>query len=175
MTTSIEPVCMADINELITVSRVTFLDTFGTVNSSANINQYLDAHYNEAVLTQELTVPEARTFFIRQDGAVAGYLKVNAGAAQTEAMGDDTLEVQRIYILPNFKRQGLGNQLMDQAITVAQQWQKPKLWLGVWEHNEPALAFYATRGFQAVGDHVFRIGESQQRDLILMKSLEEDV
>jgi ribosomal protein S18 acetylase RimI-like enzyme len=41
------------------------------------------------------------------------------------------------------------------------------IWLGVWEHNPRAIAFYRKCGFSVVGDHVFMLGQDQQRDLIL--------
>ncbi len=53
----------------------------------------------------------------------------------------------------------------------ARAWGADMLWLGVWEHNDRALAFYARQGFREAGDHVFQIGQQIDRDLILVKDL----
>jgi ribosomal protein S18 acetylase RimI-like enzyme len=41
------------------------------------------------------------------------------------------------------------------------------MWLGVWEHNPRAIAFYHKHGFVDVGDHVFLLGEDPQTDIIM--------
>jgi len=44
------------------------------------------------------------------------------------------------------------------------------VWLGVWEHNPRAIAFYRKWGFEAVGEHVFVVGTDPQRDLVMTRS-----
>ena len=43
------------------------------------------------------------------------------------------------------------------------------LWLGVWERNVRAIAFYERWGFATVGEHLFRLGSNDQRDLIMAR------
>jgi len=56
-------------------------------------------------------------------------------------------------------------------VSQARAWGADVLWLGVWEHNDRALAFYARSGFREAGEHVFMIGRQVDRDLILVKDL----
>jgi ribosomal protein S18 acetylase RimI-like enzyme len=42
-------------------------------------------------------------------------------------------------------------------------------WLGVWEHNPRAIAFYRKWGFVEVGEHTFPVGDDPQRDLVLCR------
>lgn len=93
------------------------------------------------------------------------------GAAQTEPMGEEYAEIQRIYVLPDHKRNGLGRALMDFAGEWARERGKTKVWLGVWEHNTSAQAFYAARGFRRVGEHTFVTGTEAQVDWILAADL----
>jgi ribosomal protein S18 acetylase RimI-like enzyme len=44
------------------------------------------------------------------------------------------------------------------------------LWLGVWERNERAKAFYTKNGFIDVGSHVFMVGREAQTDRILVRT-----
>jgi len=66
---------------------------------------------------------------------------------------------------------GFGAALMEASVEMARAWHADVLWLGVWEHNDRALAFYARHGFREAGDHVFQIGQQVDRDLILVKDL----
>jgi len=45
------------------------------------------------------------------------------------------------------------------------------LWLGVWERNERAKAYYKKSGFTDVGSHVFMVGDDAQTDRILVRPL----
>lgn len=44
-------------------------------------------------------------------------------------------------------------------------------WLGVWERNFPAIAFYERMGFVRAGEHVFMLGDDAQTDYIMYKPL----
>jgi ribosomal protein S18 acetylase RimI-like enzyme len=45
------------------------------------------------------------------------------------------------------------------------------MWLGVWERNPRAIAFYLKTGFVSVGSHVFMVGSDPQTDLVLVSPL----
>lgn len=162
---------LADINDLQKSIRETFADTFGPENNPQNVEEYLDASYNLDQLEGELSDPHSEFFFAFVDDQLAGYLKINTGTAQTEKMGSNAFEIQRIYIKKAFKRQGIGSKLMDKAFAIAKEKQCSPVWLGVWEHNLPAQALYQKFGFKQTGDHVFTLGESRQRDLIMSKEI----
>ncbi|MDC0707071.1 hypothetical protein POL68_01175 [Stigmatella sp. ncwal1] len=48
------------------------------------------------------------------------------------------------------------------------------LWLGVWERNARAQAFYSRWGFTEVGEMRFLLGDDLQRDLVLALALRGD-
>lgn len=60
---------------------------------------------------------------------------------------------------------------MNKAIEIASDRHKKKVWLGVWEKNEGAIAFYQKMGFVQTGTHVFRLGDEEQTDLVMTRSL----
>lgn len=98
-------------------------------------------------------------------------MKLNFGEAQIEDMGPDTMEVQRLYIQKAFKGCGLGTQLMNKALGMARERGLKKVWLGVWEHNEPAKRFYAGKGFVRVGQHDFWQGDDKQTDYLMAREV----
>ena len=122
----------------------------------------------------ELTDPDSTFYFLIQDGQLAGYLKLNVNDGQSEPMGPDYLEVERIYLKPSFQHLGLGKTMITFAEKQAIQAHKSKVWLGVWEHNENAKAFYHRLGFEKVGAHTFYMGDDPQTDFMMSKTLTED-
>ena len=45
------------------------------------------------------------------------------------------------------------------------------VWLGVWERNPRAIAFYGKFEFREAGEHVFPVGNDSQRDIVLVRPL----
>ena len=76
-------------------------------------------------------------------------------------------EIQRIYVDQQWHGRGVAQALMSQAFSAAGLGNADQVWLGVWENNPRALAFYRKLGFKEVGDHVFQLGSDPQRDWIL--------
>lgn len=167
----IKRVATDQVNTLQKISRKTFQDTFGSNNTGSDMEAYLDHAYGREQLLGELTEPNSLFYFAYQNAEVVGYLKLNIDEVQTEKIGPASLEIERIYVLPEYKRQGIGSQLYQVALEAAEKKQKSKIWLGVWENNEPALKFYCKLGFKQIGDHVFQLGSDAQRDLIMQKEL----
>jgi ribosomal protein S18 acetylase RimI-like enzyme len=131
----------------------------------------LDRAFRIEQLKKELSNTSSEFYFTYFNDEVAGYLKVNFNDAQTEEIADEALEIERIYIRSEFKRNGLGNFLMDKAEEIAIEKKKKLMWLGVWEKNENALHFYEKRGFIQTGAHSFYMGDEEQIDFIMCKTL----
>ncbi|KJU73939.1 acetyltransferase [Pediococcus damnosus LMG 28219] len=153
------------------ISIETYTDTFEPYNSPEIMDAYLTTAYEPQKLQRELKNPDSSFYFIEKNNEVAGYLKINLNGSQTEKMGPDSLEVERIYIRPAFKHQSLETQLIENAEKLAQKYHKSKIWLGVWEHNEPAKHFYAKFGFKRIGQHSFFMGDDEQTDYLMQKVL----
>ncbi|MBB6632844.1 GNAT family N-acetyltransferase [Cohnella thailandensis] len=171
MTTTIRKCTLEDLSVLQDVSIETYRETFEPHNSAENMKAYLDKAFHIGQLQKELSNPNSEFYFIEMDSEVAGYLKINADEAQSEPMGRDSLEVERIYIRNKFQKKGLGQHLIDKAIGIARDRGKKKVWLGVWENNGNAIAFYRKNGFEQTGVHSFYMGDDEQLDFILTKTL----
>lgn len=161
-----------DAQKLQEISRTTFYDTFAHMNAEESMNAYLENAFQLKKIEEELATPFSEFYFIYDNEQLAGYLKVNVNEAQTEQMGDETLEIERIYIVDKFQQRGLGKHLLHKAIEVARSKMKKKIWLGVWERNIGALHFYNKMGFVQTGTHAFYMGDEEQTDLIMIKAIE---
>lgn len=171
MTISIKKCTFDDIGLLREVSIETFSKTFKEHNSHENMQAYLEQAFNPEQLTKELSNTSSAFYFVYSNDKLAGYLKLNTDGAQTETTGDDSLEVERIYIRQNFHQLGLGKMLINKAAEIAAEQHKRKIWLGVWEKNDNAIAFYQKMGFVQTGTHSFYMGDEEQTDYIMTKTL----
>lgn len=171
MTIKIKKCNQADIHDLQKISVETFYDTFKNQNTSENMAAYLESAFNIKRLEQELSNRDSQFFFIYYTNEIAGYLKVNMNDAQSEGMGNESFEIERIYIKENFQNHGLGKTLYNKALEIAKESNIKLIWLGVWEKNDKAIAFYKNLGFVQQGSHSFYMGDEEQVDLIMIKKL----
>ncbi len=160
---------MSDLYCLQELASKAFLETFSEGNSVKEMNTYLSERFSLRRLFEELSNPLSQFYFVTEHGRRIGYLKVNRGAAQSETMGDEAFELERIYVLNAYFGKGYGQLLLDKAIELAKQYNAQYLWLGVWEHNHRAVSFYKKNGFEVCGDHIFQFGNEAQTDLLMRK------
>jgi ribosomal protein S18 acetylase RimI-like enzyme len=171
MTINLKKCTLEDLRLLQEISYETFNDTFKHQNSLVNMNAYLERAFNLKQLEKELFNISSQFLFVYFNNEVAGYLKVNTNDAQTEEMGDESLEIERIYIKNKFQKHGLGKYLLNKAMEIAIERNKKKIWLGVWEKNENAIAFYKKMGFVHTGSHSFYMGDEEQIDFIMTNTI----
>ncbi|MCY8346171.1 GNAT family N-acetyltransferase [Bacillus haynesii] len=171
MTVKIKKCTLEDLHKLQEIGYETFNETFKDQNSPENMKAYLDKAFNLKQLEKELSNRSSQFFFVYVSNEIAGYLKVNTDEAQSEKMDGESLEIERIYIKNNFQNHGLGKYLFNKAVEIAKERNKKKIWLGVWEKNENAIAFYKKMGFVQTGAHSFYMGDDEQTDLIMTKTL----
>ena len=171
MTINIKKCNVEDLPKLLEISYETFNETFKKQNSPENIKAYLERAFNLKQLEKELSNISSQFFFVYLNNEVAGYLKININDAQSEEISDESLEIERIYIKRKFQKHGLGMYLLNKAIEIAMEFNKKKIWLGVWEKNENAIAFYEKMGFVQTGSHSFYMGNEEQVDFIMTKIL----
>jgi diamine N-acetyltransferase len=171
MTLTIKKCTLEDLRKLQEISSETFVETFKDQNSPENLNAYLERALNLNQLEKELSNPSSQFFFVYFKNEAAGYLKVNTNGAQSEEMGNESLEIERIYIKSAFQKQGIGKYLFSKAMEVAKENNKKKIWLGVWEKNENAIAFYKKLDFVHTGSHSFYMGDEEQTDFIMIQTL----
>lgn len=150
----------------------TFSETFAEDNTEEAMKKYLEESFNTEKIKSELNNPDSHFYIAWEEDNPVGYLKVNAGNAQTELQDATSLEIERIYVKKSHHGKKVGQLLYDQALETAQQLKKSYLWLGVWEENQRALQFYRKNGFVEFDKHIFRLGEEEQTDLMMKKMLD---
>lgn len=160
-----------DIETLQQIGRKTFFETFASSNTEADMKKYLDNHFSQEKLSMEVSHQESLFYIAWDDQNPIGYLKVNTGQAQTELQDDISLEIERIYVLSSYHGKKVGQLLYEKALETALLLKKSSIWLGVWEENPRAIKFYAKNGFVAFDQHIFKMGDDEQIDIMMRKRL----
>lgn len=160
-----------DVALLSEISEKTCRDTFSQFNSTEDMDKFVAAAYAPQKLEKEISNSASLFFFAVDDGKVVGYIKLNFAPVQTELQDDKSIELERIYLLKDGQGKGHGKLLLEKAISIACKYGKEYIWLGVWEHNQKALAFYKRNGFYRFGRHPFVFGDDVQTDLLMRKDI----
>lgn len=163
-----------DIDTLLNLSRQTFFDAFAHLNDAADMESYAANAFTRQKFELELQNPDSGFYFAVVEGAIAGYLKLNHNTAQTDLQDTNALEVERIYILQQYQGRQIGKHLINFAIDTAVNQKLSYIWLGVWEHNNKAISFYKSKGFEQFGSHPFMLGNDEQTDILMRKELNRD-
>ena len=165
------PIAPGRATDLALLSRQTFTEAFAAVNEEKYMSAYMDVAYAPEQLSRELANPHSRFFFACEGEHPVGYLKINFGEAQSDIRDPEAMEIERIYVLKAFQGKGVGQLLMDLAMTEAAIAGVRYVWLGVWEYNPLAQRFYRRNGFEVFGEHVFWLGEDKQTDILMRRDL----
>lgn len=171
MTDTLRPAVSTDAAALATLAEQTFRATFAADNSPDDLDLFCRTHYAPAIQAQEIADARREIWVTEKSGELIAYFMLTEGPRENGVKGERPLELQRIYVDSRFHGQGIAQSLMEKILERARQRGFTSLWLGVWEHNRRALAYYAKHGFKQVGEHTFMLGNDPQRDLILELSL----
>jgi diamine N-acetyltransferase len=149
----------------------TFEETFSQDNSPEDMAAYLAASFSVGRLTEELTDPLSIFFVAEVGGRAAGYAKIHAGEVSADVEGRRPIELVRLYVSQEWLGRGVGQALMRRCIDEARAMGFQTIWLGVWERNHRAQAFYRKWDFRAVGEHIFQLGSDPQRDVVMERAI----
>lgn len=153
------------------ISAETFYDSFAEQNTPENMAAYLAASFSPEKQALELNDPAFKFLILEMNGQAAGYARVYFGQATEDVTGKRPMELVRIYARKAWVGKGIGAQLMQACLGEAKGAGCDVVWLGVWEMNPRAIAFYQKWGFETVGKKAFRLGDDLQHDFIMARPL----
>jgi GNAT superfamily N-acetyltransferase len=160
-----------DAAALAALATKTFLDAYSWGNKPEDMAAYVAENFTEAAIAKDLVDPRA-TYLVGSEGPLlVGYVKLFEGAAPACVKTKKPIELARIYLEQTRHGSGAGAVLLNAALIEAGRLGARSVWLGVWEKNERARAFYAKHGFEDVGVHEFVLGADVQQDRILVRAL----
>ena len=150
----------------------TFREAFEADNRPEDIDAYCATAFAPEVMRGQLSDPAVTTLvMVTETGAWAAYAQLRPGGPGHGADLPGPIELWRFYVDRVHHGRGIAHQLMDAVLEAAQQRGAATLWLGVWEHNTRAQAFYGKFGFVGVGSHTFVLGTDVQTDRLMARDI----
>jgi GNAT superfamily N-acetyltransferase len=179
MTITIRHAVANDAPALSRLAAVTFRETFEHDNTPEDMARYLADAFTPDRQASEIA-DQSGTVLLADHSAASGivhligYAHLISGPVPAAIQGPAPLELKRLYVAREWHGQGVAHALMRAAIDTARARGAQTLWLGVWERNARAVAFYAKYGFARVGEHTFVLGADVQTDWLFARSITVD-
>ena len=169
---TIRPANLSDAPTLAAIAERTFREAFAADNSEEDINLHCAQKFGAGIQSREISDPQSITLLAEISGELAGFAQLRLAHSTACVKGDQPAELHRIYVSSELHGRGVARELMRAVVAAAARAGSDCIWLGVWERNLKAIAFYRKCGFQIAGDHAFVLGRERQRDLILLAQVD---
>jgi ribosomal protein S18 acetylase RimI-like enzyme len=150
----------------------TFQETFAADSRPEDMALHLARSYGMSQQQRELLDPDITTLLVEVDGQLAAYAQLRSGVVPECVTGESPIELWRFYVARSWHGRGVAQALMRSVELEASRRGGRTLWLGVWEHNARAKAFYGKNGFVDAGSHAFMVGTDAQTDRIMVRQLQ---
>jgi ribosomal protein S18 acetylase RimI-like enzyme len=162
-----------DAERLAAFARRTFVETFGPDNTAEDMAMYVATAFGADIQLHQLRDDRMVTLLAELGPTLAGFAQVRQGKWPECVTGDSPVELWRFYVDRPFQGRGIAQALMHAVDQAGEELGGRTLWLGVWERNPRAIAFYSKCGFVDVGEHAFIFGTEEQTDRVMARSLRE--
>lgn len=108
-----------------------------------NLTSDFDEFWNSSILESEIKNPFSQYIIAKINKEIVGF----AGVIDTV----DQLEITNIVVRKDFRKKGIGNELLTELIKLAKENDKEKITLEVNNTNLAAIKLYEKNGFKNVG------------------------
>ena len=150
----------------------TFRDAFAARNTPGDMDLHCRSSYGEELQAREIADRDRTTLVCEHADGLVAYGQLRWGPPPPGVLGTKPAEIQRLYVDSKWHGRGIAQALMAALLDTARAGGADTVWLGVWEHNPRAIAFYRKIGFVEVGAQTFVLGRDPQRDLVLELTLD---
>jgi len=150
----------------------TFAEAFGDYTGADDMQAHLAATYRPDLQARELADPTVITLLALRDARIVAYAQVRRNETPPACVTlPAAVELQRFYADRSVRGTSLTRRLMEHALAAARELGGQHAWLGVWERNTRAMAFYRKSGFDEIGFTHYVVGADRQTDRVFLASL----
>lgn len=157
----------SDVSALAALAESTFRETYGRFNTPADMDAYCLQHHAAEVIGKEIASRGVEFIVCEHAAELIAFAQLVQNETTHHLLAEAPMEVHRFYVAAPWLGCGIAQSLMSDLKVRAQRCHADYLWLGVWEKNARALAFYKKCGFAVIGEQTFKLGEDIQGDLVL--------
>ena len=164
----------ADISDSKIISALavtTFYEAYFEQDPAIALANYVIDFFNLEKIKAEIE-DENSTFFIAEiDKKAVGYAKLRKNSKTKCVEVENSIELQRIYVLEKMKGKNIGKMLLQKCLNEAKNGNFEMLWLGVWSQNSTAQKFYEKSGFERIGELKFEYGSEFETNFVMKFAL----
>lgn len=161
-----------DIPALSEIAGKTFWEAFTGMMPEDDLQAYIAAAFSPEKLLLEWEQGGTAFIIAFYGQECAGYAKVNTRPVPERREVEKYIELERLYLLKDFRGRKIGTVLMDHCIRYATELGFDMLWLNVWERNTRAIDFYRGWDFTIVDWSIRMRGNDPQKAIWMRKTLQ---
>ena len=174
---TVRPGGAADVPLVAAVAAATFGLACPPSMTRDRVEAFVDEVLSPECFADYVADPIRHVLLAESAGTVLGYAMLVRG----EPSDDDvratirlrpTVELSKIYVLPQAHGTGAAALLMARALEWAREKGAAGVWLGVNQQNERAQRFYGKSGFERVGTKRFLVGGVYEDDFVMERALD---
>jgi len=154
------------------LGRETFIDAFGMLYNSADMNAFLEDNHSLQDY-EHLLQDSAYGLWLAEDkdGKANGYCV--AGPCQLPVPDEpkNSGELKRLYMIADNQNAGQGGEMMRLALA----WLKDRfehIYVSVYAENYKAQRFYQRAGFEKIHDYKFMVGQQADPEIIMQLKID---
>ena len=155
-----------DTAELAEIAARTFPLACPPSTARDNVASFIDTHLSAERFAEYLADPHRAILTATRGGRIIGYAML-----VRDDDTEDTAELSKMYVLPDYHGAGVSTALMDLTLATVEDWGARSVWLGVNQKNQRAQRFYAKSGFRINGTRTFQVGGSREHDYLMVREL----
>jgi ribosomal protein S18 acetylase RimI-like enzyme len=149
----------------------TFRDAYADNTDPDDMASHLSSRYSERLQHQEICNPSVEVLLAEHEGRLIAYAMIRDGEFPSCITEPSPIELWRFYVDAPWHGRGVAQTLMAAVKDAARRREARTVWLGVWEHNPKAQAFYRKCGFRVIGTQICVIGADAQTDIVMAHEL----
>lgn len=150
----------------------TFMEDLGCNYPKEALQAFYDAEHALDKIHAKLADNNITIIVAEEEEVLIGYAELMPCSLPLDFQEEDAREIKRFYVLRSWRGKKVGKGLMKRCMQDILMNDAPVVYLGVWERNELAKAFYTKRGFERVGEHTFQVGSVKDTDYIYRKVID---
>lgn len=114
--------------------------------NDGGLEWYLDNEFSDKRIAQDLSDKNTAYYFLTHNEKHIGFVKTKS-SAYIDFIAN-AVELEKIYVLPEYKGMGIGKQALSAIIQDTSKSGKEHIFLSVIDSNESAITFYEKLGFK---------------------------
>lgn len=167
----IEKVQFQDLEPLRSFAERTFRIAYEKENDPVRFAQYCEKSFSPDTFKREWEHPHSEFWMAWESDILVAYLKLNYDQHPDLLESQQTVQVERLYVEPEFQGRRIGEKMLafayDQAKKAGAAW----LWLSVWQARPAALRFYERCGYEIFGTETFWLADEAQTDWLVRRKV----